>query len=442
MNQVDRAFERAAILDKPAQSHLSRGDCCTADVTQAGSTGLPNQQSSNQQLSRKAKVGTWEGFACQGWVFSCFPPALIAFASRVPWAMPASARPASSERPLPRVVSLLPSATEMLAYVAPETWQQMLVGRSHECDFPQSASLQGPASVPVLTAARTHVPLGADAQSDSAWGSGASAAIDAQVTAALQAGQSLYTLDEDLLAKLRPDVILTQNLCEVCSIDLPAVQRVVKKLEQQTGSRCEIVSCDATTVEGIFDDCLRVGEAVGVQAISRVVRLRERMFEAGEFVNPYAQGQIVALLEWTDPLFCAGHWTVQLLERAGAEHPWNPTRIRDTAGAAMGPQQGERVAGKSRRITSLELAEHDPEAIIIAPCGLNLSQTRHAAKELLAKPCFASLRAVKNKRVVLVDGNQWFNRPGPRVVDAYEWLVSWLQGVQVGEKTDGLVAQL
>lgn len=320
----------------------------------------------------------------------------------------------------PRVVSLLPSATELLAAAAPHGFAKLLVGRSHECDFPPSI-----AHLPVLTAARTHMPQAVPTTT------GTWAAIDSQVSTALSQGQALYTIDEQLLAALRPDIILTQNLCDVCSIDLATVHRVAASLP----APCTVLSLDATTIEGIFDDLLRVGTAVGTlqAATTAVVRLRERMFEAGEFVNAYEEPRPVALLEWTDPLFCAGHWSVQLLERAGAAHPWNPTVIRDTAGAAMGPQQGERVAGKSLRITPAQLAEHDPHAIIIAPCGLSLAHAQSAAHELMQHGWASSLRAVREKRVAIVDGNQWFNRPGPRIVDAFEWLVSWLHNVPAGD---------
>jgi iron complex transport system substrate-binding protein len=326
----------------------------------------------------------------------------------------------TSPKALPRVISLLPSATELLAAAAPSTWRGMLVGKSHECDFPH-----GLASTPVLTASRVH----ASAAAAKPW-----ADIDAQVSAAATAGTALFSIDEALLASLAPDVILTQDVCEVCAIELATVHRIAEHLPH----RCEVLSLGATTVEGIFDDLLRVGAAVGCEASAStaVVRLRERMFEASEFVNPYADAPPVALLEWTDPLFCAGHWSVQLLERAGASHPWNPTRIRDTAGAAMGPQQGERIAGKSVRITPEQLAQHDPQWIIIAPCGLSLAQTQAAARELLAQAWFQGLSAVQHKRVALVDGNQWFNRPGPRVVDAFEWLVGLLQGVPLGKGQD------
>ncbi len=315
-----------------------------------------------------------------------------------------------ADNPLPhsgsiRVVSLLPSATEALCAVGGEG---LLVGRSHECDFPRSI-----AHLPVLTAPR--IPAEASPSQ-----------IDAMVSASISQSQSLYTVNEDLLRTLRPDVILTQDLCEVCSIDLAAVRRIATTLPGEP----RIVSLNPTTVEGTLDDLLTVAQATGLQhlAMPRIVHLRERLYRTSDFVNPFDDGPVVAFLEWTDPLFCGGHWTPQLIERAGARHPLNPTIPRPTAGAAAGPQMAERIAGKSIRIPHEALVGIQPEHLIICPCGLDLARTRACARALAQEPWWNELPAVRNGRVALVDGNQMFNRPGPRLVDAYEWLVGWLQG--------------
>ncbi len=304
-----------------------------------------------------------------------------------------------------RVVSLLPSATEALCAIG---GGHLLVGRSHECDYPASTL----SHLPVLTAQR--IPHDAPP-----------AEIDALVSAALATSQSLYTVDEDLLRSLRPDVILTQDLCEVCSIDLAAVRRIASTLPGPP----QIVSLNPTTVEGTLDDLLTVARATGLQdrAMPEIVRLRERLYRTSDFVNPFDDGPVVAFLEWTDPLFCGGHWTPQLIERAGARHPLNPTVPKPTAGAAAGPQMAERIAGKSIRIPEAALVAIRPEHLIICPCGLDLARTRECARALAMKPWWNDLPAVRNGRVALVDGNQMFNRPGPRLVDAYEWLVGWLQ---------------
>lgn len=313
----------------------------------------------------------------------------------------------------PRVVSLLPSATEALCAIG---GAPLLVGRSHECDFPRSL-----AHLPVLTASKVTATE--------------PAAIDRQVRDALSGAtpnQSLYTLFAEQLLALRPDVILTQDLCEVCSIDLESVRELARELGRARGHPVQVVSLNPATVEGVLDDMLTVGRAVGLenQARNEVVRLRERLFAAGEHVNPFDDGPIVAFLEWTDPLFCAGHWTVQMIERAGGRHPFNPTVARPKSGAAAGPQQGERVAGKSRRISPEELVAARPQRIIICPCGLDLHATRGCALALTRQPWWHDLPAASapTAHIALVDGNQMFNRPGPRLVDAFEWLVGWMTG--------------
>lgn len=303
----------------------------------------------------------------------------------------------------------------------------LLGGRSHECDYPAGLD-----HVPILTAPRIT--------------STDPAAIDAQVRAALQSsansassddlggvdgGQSLYTLFAEKLAALAPDVILTQDLCDVCSIDLKTVHRIASGLPKKP----KVVSLNPQTVEDVFDDCLRVAEAIGRPEVGTevAVRLRGRLYEASEYVNPYDDGPVLAFLEWTDPLFCAGHWTVQLIERAGCRHPFNPTQIRVRAhgaavGAAAGPQQGERVAGKSVRMPAEVLEAAQPEYLVVCPCGMNLAQAKDCTKALASKNWWKELPAVKKGQVAIVDGNQMFNRPGPRLVDAYEWLVGWTQG--------------
>ncbi len=316
---------------------------------------------------------------------------------------PRPSAPSTPSTP-PRVVSLLPSATEALCAVGGE---HLLVGRSHECDFPASIR-----HLPILTAQR--IPHAA-----------APAEIDAMVSAALAQSQSLYTIDETLLRELRPDVILTQDLCDVCSINLETVQRLAASLPNSP----RVVSLNPTTVEGTLDDLLTVALATGLQdrAMPAIVALRERLYRTSDFVNPFDDGPVLAFLEWTDPLFCAGHWTPQIIERAGARHPLNPTVPKPTAGAAAGPQMAERIAGKSIRIPEDALVAIRPEFLVICPCGLDLDRTRECARALTAKTWWRDLPAVRNGRVALVDGNQMFNRPGPRLVDAYEWLVGWLQ---------------
>ncbi len=307
-----------------------------------------------------------------------------------------------------RVVSLLPSATEILHAVG---GIGHLVGRSHECDYPvHPASI---AHLPVLTSQRTAFTTSPDTHQ--------------QVSALAQSDQaaSLYHLDVATLHELRPDVILTQDLCEVCSIDLNTVERAIADISPKP----TIVSLNPTTIDQVLDDHLRVGAALGLErrAGEAVIRLRGRMARAEEFVNPYTEPPVVGFMEWTDPVFIAGHWTVQLIERAGGAHPLNPTVPIPGSGAAVGPQQASRHAGKSIAVEPAVFAATRPEWLVIAPCGLSLEQTRTEVQALRAQSWFNDLPAVRAGRVALVDGSQFFNRPGPRLVDAFEWLVGWLQ---------------
>ncbi|MCC6677607.1 MAG: ABC transporter substrate-binding protein [Phycisphaerales bacterium] len=306
----------------------------------------------------------------------------------------------------PRIVSLHPAATEMLALIGAEP---LLVGRSHECDHPHSVL-----PLPALT--RPAVPLDpADP-----------AEIDRRARASAAAREPFTHLDLPRLADLRPDVIFTQDLCGICALHDQTLREAIHSIP----SHPRIVTLTARTVEGVLDDLITVGRAADREsaAMDAAVALRERFFRAAEFTNPYADGPVVGFLEWTEPLFIAGHWTVQLIERAGARHPLNPTIPRPGSGAAAGPQHAEAVAGRSIAVPAEVFAASNPEYLIICPCGFTLEQTRAAARRLAREPWFAGLPAARAGRVALVDGNQMFNRPGPRLADAFEWLTGWLHG--------------
>jgi len=301
-----------------------------------------------------------------------------------------------------RVVSLLPSATECLCLFGADS---LLVGRSHECDHPRSI-LDRPALTGQLI----------DPES-----APEPAEIDRQVSGALASGAPLYRLDTQRLQELRPDVILTQDLCEVCSIDLGTVRRAAAEMHPSP----EVVSLNPETFEDVLDDIVTIGRAVGMpeRAQDALVRLRERFFSAADYVAILAEQPKVVFLEWADPLFIGGHWTPQLIERAGGSHPLNETVPMDNAGAGSGAQMAHRVAGKSIRVA---VAAVGPDAVIVCPCGVKLADIPAHLRAIEAEPWWRELPAVTSGRVALVDGNQMFNRPGPRLVDAYEWLVGWL----------------
>lgn len=287
----------------------------------------------------------------------------------------------------PRVVSLLPSATELLCAIDAA---ELLVGRSHECDHPAAIGDR-----PVLTGQRTP--------------DGDSRAIDGSVRASLAEGKSLYTLDEARLAELAPDVILTQDLCEVCSIDLRTVERVAASLP----TRPTVVSLDPKSLFDVFDDLLRVGAAVDREsdATRAMVALRDRYWRAIDFVNPFVPGPEIAFLEWIDPIFVGGHWTPGLIEAAGGRHSLNST------------------GAKSRCVEPEEVLAAAPTRVIVCPCGFDLARIERELPVLLGSRWWPLVEAGLESRAdaaVIVDGNRMFNRPGPALVDAFEWLVGWI----------------
>ena len=290
-----------------------------------------------------------------------------------------------------KVVSLLPSATEILCAVGGE---DLLVGRSHECDVPSTV-----ADRPVLTAART---MGES-----------SAAIDREVRTMLEAEEdpnpSLYHLDVDRLVELSPDVILTQDLCDVCSIDLKTVRGAAALMDPTP----VIVSLNPDSVWDVFDDLLRVGDAVGrgPESQAAMVAAREAYWSAVDYVNPYVPGPEILFLEWMDPPFVGGHWTPAMIEHAGARHSLN-------------------AAGqKSRVATPDEIVEAAPDRVVICPCGYRIADIQRELDALRGQSWWSELPAVREgdeNAIMLVDGNLMFNRPGPRLVDAFRWLVAWI----------------
>tara|TARA_B100001121_G_scaffold222893_1_gene196115 strand:- start:2436 stop:3341 length:906 start_codon:yes stop_codon:yes gene_type:complete len=284
-----------------------------------------------------------------------------------------------------RVVSLVPSATELLCAAGGE---HMLVGRSHECDWPPSIMDR-----PSLTRART--------------GKGTPSEIEAEVVEAISQQESLYEIDAERIRALQPDLILTQDLCDVCSIDLNSVRALASSMPDNP----EIVSLNPTCIEDVFDDLLRIGSACGLESEARktLAQMRERWWHAQDFVNAYVDGPQVAVVEWTDPLYIAGHWTPDLVRAAGGRHDLNQS------GAV------------SRRITPEDLLELMPEKLVICPCGRTLEEATIDAQALVETSWWSLLPAVQDSQVMVVDGNAMFSRPGPRLITAMEWLTSWFQ---------------
>jgi iron complex transport system substrate-binding protein len=279
-----------------------------------------------------------------------------------------------------RIVSLLASATEIVAALG---LKDHLVGRSHECDYPKSIL-----RLPVCTSPKFPV-------------TGSSVEIDRRVKEALRDDPSVYSVDAQLLNELRPDVIVTQSQCEVCAVSF----RDVKAAVTQMTVRPKIVSLNPNSLADVWDDIEAVAAGCGVpdRGERLVANLRDRMSTVTDRVRGLPR-PTVACIEWIDPLMAAGNWVPELVEMAGAVNLF-----------------GE--SGKhSPWMTWDELVHRDPEVIVVMPCGFDLARTKSEMPALTRRAGWTELKAVRTGRVWAADGNAYFNRPGPRLVDALEML--------------------
>jgi iron complex transport system substrate-binding protein len=298
--------------------------------------------------------------------------------------VPTIGRVVSDSWPVPRIVSLLPSATEIIYALG---LGDALVGVTHECDFPDEAR------------AKPHLTRSALEPAAS------SAEIDRHVRASLHAGSSLYALDAKLLDELEPDLIVTQELCEVCAVSYDIVARAAKTLRSDP----RMLSLEPSSLDDVYANIETVGERTGTADAARrvIAALKTRMAALDAQVAGRKRPRTL-ILEWTDPAMSGGHWTPELVKRAGGEpvlsHP----------------------GANSQRIAWSAIAEADPEVIIVAPCGYGLGATLRAIAELEAQPVWETLRAVRLGRTYALDGNAYVNRPGPRLVDTAELIASAL----------------
>ena len=284
-----------------------------------------------------------------------------------------------------RVVSLIASATEIVAALGCE---RQLVGRSHECDFPPAV-----ARLPVCSEAR--VDAGAPSR-----------AIDAAVRARAADALSVYHVDGALLNRLAPDVIITQTQCAVCAVSLADVERAVCEL---VGSRPAIVTLEPRALGDVWRDVETVAAALG--APERGARLIGRLTARLDELRAATAGRprpSIACIEWIDPLMHAGNWLPELVDAAG--------------GVIMTGEAGRH----SGLLDVAELAARDPDVVAIMPCGFDIARSRREMPALTARPEWPRLAAVRAGRVFLTDGNQYFNRPGPRLVESAEILAELL----------------
>lgn len=284
-----------------------------------------------------------------------------------------------------RIVSLIASSTEIVCALGLE---ERLAGRSHECDYPASVR-----QLPACTEPKFRVET-------------PSAEIDRQVKTLLQQALSVYRVDADRLRALRPTHILTQTQCEVCAVSLKDVEEAVRAW---LPDRPQIVSLQPNALADVWADIERVADALGVpqRGQSLISSLRSRMAAIAERAQSLPR-PAVACIEWIDPLMASGNWMPELVEMAGG---------RNLFGAA------------GRHAPWLEWSDvvaADPDILLLLPCGFDIARTRRELPPLTHRPGWNELKAVKQAQVFLLDGNQYFNRPGPRLAESLEILAEIL----------------
>jgi len=273
---------------------------------------------------------------------------------------------------MPRIVSFLPAGTEMVHALGAGN---ELVGRSHECDYPRSVL-----ELPVVS--RPALALDDASPED----------IDRAVALRLESGDTLYAIDEVLLRELRPDVILTQNLCRVCAPSGDELTRAVRKFDR----RPEVLFLTPRTISEIEDNVTAVGQAIGREdeAGALVRSNQERLARVSAAIESAPRRRVV-FLEWTEPLFCGGHWVPEMISLAGGEDPLG------------------RPGADSVRMDWDDVVKAAPEIIVVSPCGYRLEPAIELAKKL---------PRIQGTTVYAVDANAYFARPGPRVAEGVELL--------------------
>lgn len=286
-----------------------------------------------------------------------------------------------------RIASLLPSATEILCALG---LADQVVGVSHECDFPPEI-----VGRPVLTAAKI------DPRASSA-------EIDAAVQRLVRDGLSVYRIETATLRAARPDLIVTQDQCEVCAVSFTEVERATRELLDVPAA---IVSLTPNRLDDVLADFARVADAAGVSAAGAqlVAASRERLQRIGRKVAHARSRPRVACLEWLDPLMVAGNWLPEMVALGGGTYDF-------VAPGAHSPA----LAWEA-------LTAAQPDVVIVMPCGFTLEQTRRELPTLTARPEWQALPAVRNGRAYAIDGNAYVNRPGPRIVDSAELLAGLIQ---------------
>jgi iron complex transport system substrate-binding protein len=282
-----------------------------------------------------------------------------------------------------KIISLIPNGTEIISALG---FEKNLIARSHECDYPKSIS-----HLPILTKTTIN-----DQKS--------SLDIDQEVKNKLSNGLSLYKVDEAALKELKPDLIITQTQCEVCGVSPSDLQCSINEI---TSKNTKIISLTATNLAGLWNDIKTIAfnlndEQAGYDLIKNVKCEINGIYKKTKNLKNKPK---VATIEWIDPLMSAGNWVPKLIEYAGGVDIFN---LEDGAHSPYCQLE--------------ELIQKNPDKIIIFPCGFNIARTKKELITLTSNPNWSKLNAVKNREIYLIDGNQYLNRPGPRLLDSLKIL--------------------
>ena len=280
-----------------------------------------------------------------------------------------------------KIVTLIPSATEIVAFLGKKN---LIVGRSHECDYPKDLN-----KIKKLTSPKINV-------------DGTSREIHNQITEILENSLSVYKVDVSELKKLNPDVVVTQAHCEVCAVSFSEDEEIVAN---HLNKNTKIISLQPNTLDDVFDDIKRVAKGLNIDEITSkdlIKPLKERV-ENIQIKSLKKKRKTIACIEWIDPLMAAGNWIPEMVRISG----------------------GEDIFGKSGKdshwVKFDEIKKYNPEIIIFLPCGYNIEKTKQEVENLFTRQSkWNALNAFVNKEIYIVDGNQFFNRPGPRLVESLE----------------------
>jgi len=290
-----------------------------------------------------------------------------------------------------RIVSLIPSGTEIVCALG---YHEYLVGISHECDFPFKIRY-----LPVCTKPRLNV-------------NASSLEIDKSVKSLLQNSLSIYAINENVLKELKPDLIITQSQCDVCAVSLADVELLLKK---KIGLDPKIISLQPQKLSDIWEDINLIAKSLGVakKGLSLTNQIKDEI-ENLKFSHNSKSSPTIACIEWINPLMFAGNWVPEMVEIAGGKNLFGS------------------IGMHSDWSTYDMLFKNDPEKIILMPCGFNINKTIDEMGAMTNIPNWKNLKAVKTGNVFITDGNQYFNRPGPRILDSIKILIE----IVSNQKTD------